>query len=212
MCVSSRSKVQKSSFSSKYAKVSDAGREARTDFQVVEVYEDNKPGLSGVMEPIEGHLVDNLYHLDTSTRNRWNTVMYNQRIIWWYSTRGWPERPWFWSFWIVGLLREVRGSASLISRALSATDGHLRCNKTQTSAKQWQPRASPRCFPLSFMRVKPLTGRTHQSLIRIWIVCGHLWVCRFQSLPAVCTMTLDHLSACWKSVYSICGGVGQGLV
>lgn len=39
--------MQKSSFSSKYAKVSDAGREARTDFQVVEVYEDDKPGLSG---------------------------------------------------------------------------------------------------------------------------------------------------------------------
>lgn len=55
-------KVQKSSFSSKYAKVSDAGREARTDFQVVEVYEDDKPGLSGVEHILWE--VDNLYHLD----------------------------------------------------------------------------------------------------------------------------------------------------
>lgn len=35
----------------------------------------------------------------------------------------------------------------------------------------------PRCFPLSFMRVKPLTGRTHQSLAEFGV-----FVCLRQSL------------------------------
>ena len=42
----SQRQVRHSSFNSLYAEVSDAGREARSDYEVAEVYEDEKCGSS----------------------------------------------------------------------------------------------------------------------------------------------------------------------
>ena len=44
--------VRRSSFNSLYAEVSDAGREARSDYQVAEMYEDEKCGSSVKLDDV----------------------------------------------------------------------------------------------------------------------------------------------------------------
>jgi spermidine synthase len=54
--------VRHSSFNSLHAEVSDAGREARSDYQVAEVYEDEKCGSSVKLDDVRSIMYNGNIH------------------------------------------------------------------------------------------------------------------------------------------------------